>query len=91
MKVFVIYDISEDDIRNELREYLKDWGGEWRQYSVFELDIREEDVEKLLRGIRRIVRRGTGDVRVVFPCAKCYSKVSHISTRVSDLVDWNIG
>ncbi len=88
MKVIVVYDITEDDARTRLREYLKDLGGRWLQYSVFELDLNPQQLERLEREVRRILRRATGDVRILKPCSQCYQKIRHISTRKRDLSRW---
>ena len=90
VRFFVIYDISEHDVRRDLRETLKNWGGTWLQYSVFELDLPKDKIKTLIKVVKKILRKGTGDIRFVFPCKSCYGKIEHISTRISDLMEWDI-
>lgn len=79
--MIVVYDIPKefDHKRAELREYLKDWGGVFRQYSVYELDIPREDLERLVSGIKRVLR-GVESYRVVVvtPCRSCYQKIKQV-------------
>ena len=58
MKVIVVFDILEEyrEVRDELRKFLKDMGGVFLQYSVYEADLDPEGVRRLLRGIKRILR-----------------------------------
>jgi len=82
VKVIVVFDVLEEyrEVRDELREFLKDMGGEFRQYSVYEADLSEREVRALLKGIRRILRRGGGRVDIVFPCSQCYRKMRTLDT-----------
>ena len=82
MKVIVVFDVLEEyrEVRDELRRFLKDMGGEFRQYSVYEADLSEREVRALLKGIRRILRRGGGRVDVVFPCSRCYKRIKTLDT-----------
>ncbi len=88
MKIIVVYDITEDEVRNQLREYLKDLGGTWLQYSVFELDLTPQQIEKMTETLKRILSKGTGDIRILKPCKQCYQKIKHITTRKRDLTQW---
>ena len=82
MKVVVVFDVLEEyrEVRDELREFLKDMGGVFLQYSVYVAELDERGVEELLRGVRRILRKGGGRVDVVFPCRRCSSKIRILDT-----------
>ncbi|RLE87068.1 MAG: CRISPR-associated endonuclease Cas2 [Thermoprotei archaeon] len=82
MRVIVVFDVLEEyrEVRDRLREFLKDMGGTFLQYSVYVADLDERGVERLLRGIRRILRRGAGRVDVLFPCERCLSKIRVLNT-----------
>ena len=82
MKVIVVFDILEEyrEVRDELRKFLKDMGGVFLQYSVYEADLDPEGVRRLLRGIKRILRKGGGRVDVIFPCERCYSRIRVLDT-----------
>lgn len=84
MKVIVVYDIpvEHNRLRSEVREFLKDMGGSFIQYSVYEADLDEEGVGRLLRGLERILRKGGGKIDVFFPCEKCYSEIRVIDTYI---------
>lgn len=82
MKVVVVYDIpvEHDRLRTEIREFLKDMGGRFIQYSIYEAELDEEGVERLLRGLERLLKKGGGKVDVFFPCKKCYAEIRIIDT-----------
>jgi len=87
-KVLIVYDISEDEVRDEVRDYLKNMGGRWLQYSVFELELEQDLLEEVAGVLRRILRKGTGDIRILRPCKRCYTEITHITTRRRDLTEW---
>ena len=82
VKIIVVFDVLEEyrEVRDELRRYLKDRGGFFRQYSVYEVDLPEREVSSFLGGIRRIIRKGAGRVEVLFPCSRCYSGIVEFDT-----------
>lgn len=82
MKVVVVFDILEEyrEVRDELREFLKDIGGEFLQYSVYVADLDKSEVRMLLKGVRRILEKGGGRVDVIFPCRRCFSSIKTIDT-----------
>ena len=49
VKIIVVFDVLEEyrEVRDELRRYLKDRGGFFRQYSVYEVDLPEREVSSL--------------------------------------------
>ncbi|RLE64004.1 MAG: CRISPR-associated endonuclease Cas2 [Thermoprotei archaeon] len=82
MKVVVIFDILEEyrEVRNELREFLKDMGGEFLQYSVYVADLDKSEVRILLKGIEKILRKGGGRIDIIFPCKRCFSNIKTVDT-----------
>ncbi len=82
MKVIVVFDIpvEYDKLRREVREYLKDFGGSFLQYSVYTLDCDEKVLERIVSGINRILTKGGGRVDIFIPCKKCFDKVRVVDT-----------
>ena len=82
MKVIVVFDVLEEyrEVRDRLREFLKDTGGEFLQYSVYVAELDEKEVRELLKGVRKILRRGGGRVDVLFPCRRCSSRIKIVDT-----------
>lgn len=57
MLVVVTYDIPDDARRNRVAQYLEGFG--WRvQYSVFECDLRERHLQRLVQGLTKLIRPG---------------------------------
>jgi len=82
MKVIVVYDIPVEypRLRDMVREFLKDLGGTFIQYSVYEADLDEEGLRELISGLEALLRRGGGKVDIFLPCSRCYSKIRIIDT-----------
>lgn len=87
MKVIVVYDIpvEYDKCRNELREYLKNFGGTFWQLSVYEVDVSARDLERMIRGIEVIAKRCNGRVEILFPCKSCHEKIRQVGVRLREL------
>ncbi|MHA1470293.1 MAG: CRISPR-associated endonuclease Cas2 [Candidatus Asgardarchaeia archaeon] len=68
-------------MRAELRELLKDYGGQRLQYSVYELRMSYEGFEKLKPKIIELLKKGKGTVHILKPCKRCYRSIIHISTK----------
>jgi CRISPR-associated protein Cas2 len=59
MYVVVAYDIRDDARRNQVAHYLEGFG--WRvQYSVFECEIEERHLRRLLQGLEKLLVAGDG-------------------------------
>ncbi len=82
MKVIVVFDILEEyrDVRDELRRFLKDFGGVFLEYSVYELDCDNDTFIKLKNGVKKILEKGGGRVDILLPCKKCYNKIKIVDT-----------
>ncbi len=75
--VIVIYDVHEEfrEVRDELKEVLKDYGARRLQYSVYYLRLTRRQLSRLIREIRRVIRRSKARVDIVLPCAKCFREL----------------
>ncbi|RLF08876.1 MAG: CRISPR-associated endonuclease Cas2 [Thermoprotei archaeon] len=82
MRVIVVFDIpvEHNKLRDELRELLKNYGGTFLEYSVYETELDERVVVELIEKVRRLLRRGAGRVDFVFPCERCYRKIIVVDT-----------
>ncbi len=81
----MVYDIKDDATRGKLRELLKDYGGERLQYSVYELSISYDTLEKIKPQILALLDEGKGTIHIIKPCNKCYNSIIHISTNLARL------
>ena len=82
MRVVVVFDVpvEHDRLRDRLRRLLKDYGGEFVEYSVYETELDEEAVRELIERVRRLIRSGAGRVDFVFPCERCYRRIIVVDT-----------
>lgn len=71
MKYVVVYDVSEDEVRNRLARCLEGWGRRVQE-SVFECDLLPERLTELTGELEREIRSPeNGNVRVYRVCATC--------------------
>ncbi len=63
MFVVVAYDIKDDRRRNRVLKEMKGWGVRV-QYSVFECDLNEKQIERMVRRLRRIIKEEEDSIRV---------------------------
>lgn len=82
MKIIVVFDVMEEyrEVRDELRRFLKDLGGRFLQYSVYEVDGGTALLETLRRGVEKIISKGGGRVDILIPCKRCYSRIKTFTT-----------
>ena len=72
MLSIISYDIGSDRRRQKILTALKDFGGRWVQYSVFECDLDEATLRTLLERLRPLVQAEEGDsLRVYAVCGAC--------------------
>ncbi len=69
----IAYDITEDAPRARLAKYLLDFGDRI-QHSVFEADLDEDDIERILGRARQLIE-DTDSVRLYPLCADCAARV----------------
>ncbi|HEC32104.1 MAG: CRISPR-associated endonuclease Cas2 [Deltaproteobacteria bacterium] len=74
MYVMVSYDVVEDKKRNRLFKYLKDFGVPV-QKSVFECDLSPEQLDRMVKGVERIIDLKSDKVRYYPLCKQCVGRV----------------
>ncbi len=74
MHYLISYDIVSDSRRNKLSHFLVDYGRRV-QLSVFEFDLTEKTLDKVLKGIVRYVSTDEDSVRVYRLCAQCAQEI----------------
>ncbi|MBN1920068.1 MAG: CRISPR-associated endonuclease Cas2 [Anaerolineae bacterium] len=72
--ILVVYDISNDKRRTKLHDALLDFGTPV-QYSVFECLLAQEDVVRMRKAVRKVIRPRTDQVRFYSLCASCVAKI----------------
>lgn len=69
MRYVIAYDVSEDKSRTRLAEVLLDYG-ERVQKSVFEADLKREEVQEILKRVSKLI--ASGDSLRFYPvCENC--------------------
>ena len=74
MLVVISYDIEDDKTRTKLAHKLKDFGMRV-QYSVFEADITEKELDKLNKMLAKVKLVKNDSVRLYQFCESCYKKI----------------
>lgn len=75
MLTVISYDIKSDSRRTKMYKALKDYG-DWVQYSVFECDLKEQELLKLRHRLDNLLDREAGDSIRYYPlCAECRRKI----------------
>jgi len=87
LRIIVVYDIpvEYDDYRRRLREHLKNYGGNFLQLSVYEVDVTKRELDRLIKEIESIIKNCNGRVEIVFPCKSCYEKIRQVGVRLQGL------
>ncbi|MCS7259670.1 MAG: CRISPR-associated endonuclease Cas2 [Anaerolineae bacterium] len=74
MFILVSYDIPDDRRRTRLAKVLQDYG-ERVQYSVFECDLTQKQLQQLLREVKRLISEAQDSVRVYVLCQECVQRI----------------
>ena len=75
MLTVISYDIKSDSRRTKIYKALKDYG-DWVQYSVFECDLKEQELLKLRQRLDKLLVKEEGDsIRYYHLCAECRGKI----------------
>jgi len=74
MFILVSYDIPDDRRRTRLAKVLEDYG-ERVQYSVFECDLTQKQLQQLLGEIKRVMSAEQDSVRVYRLCQECVAQI----------------
>ena len=70
MLILISYDISDDKKRTKLAKKLKDFGPRV-QYSVFEADVKKQELEKLKNVLDDIKLENGDSIRMYKLCQDC--------------------
>jgi len=70
MKYLIVYDISSDRLRERVRGYLKDMGGERIQYSGFIFNCSEREIENIIKHIKKMVETRKAKIIAIPICKK---------------------
>ena len=74
MHYVLVYDVSDDDTRDKIRELLKDYGAKRIQYSAFEADLEEPTLIELLQRAKRLLRGSDGALIAIPLCSRDLEK-----------------
>jgi CRISPR-associated protein Cas2 len=74
MFVVVSYDIPDDRRRLKVMKTLEGFG-ERAQYSVFECRLKRQDLERLKKRLRGLIREQEDDVRFYLLCEQCVERI----------------
>jgi CRISPR-associated protein Cas2 len=81
-----IYDVSDDDIRNNVIRILKNLGFTRIQESVFCGSLSIQQKKDLIEDVKKILIKETDSFLLVLSCKQCFGKVISIG-KILDL-DW---
>ena len=68
--IVLVYDIPDDKRRTRLRKTLMRFGTPV-QYSVFECDLSQRQLERMEKAVRAVIKKGEDNVRYYRLCRKC--------------------
>ena len=74
MLILISYDIEDDKTRTKLAKKLLDFGPRV-QFSVFEADITENELTKLLGLINKVKLVENDSIRLYYICEACVRKI----------------
>ncbi len=74
MLILITYDIEDDRTRTRLAHKLKDFGRRV-QYSVFEADVTQTELERLFKKLDRVELAKHDSIRVYRICGECTTHI----------------
>lgn len=80
--LIIVYDIKDDKVRKEIRETIKDFGGERLQFSVYIIKISKSVIPTIKSELINLLDDTEGIIHFLYPCKNCLNKIIHISTRL---------
>ncbi|MBC8449864.1 MAG: CRISPR-associated endonuclease Cas2 [Chloroflexi bacterium] len=90
MFVVVSYDIPDDKRRTRVMKILKDYGAHV-QYSVFECDLRPQDLKRMRERLDRLIDKQQDNVRFYRLCEDCLRRTQIVGReRVEPLKDFYV-
>jgi len=72
MRYLIIYDITDDNLRNQVAETLKDYGLQRIQYSAFMGNLRRSKLNSLIVDLKKLIRDLTENVQIYPVCDMCF-------------------
>ena len=72
MRYLIIYDITDDNLRNHVSELLKDYGLQRIQYSAFIGNLRRDKLNSLTVDLRRLIGEAVENVQIYPLCDVCF-------------------
>ncbi|MEM4710154.1 MAG: CRISPR-associated endonuclease Cas2 [Candidatus Diapherotrites archaeon] len=72
-KIIIVYDITDDKIRNYVSNQLKNYGLHRIGYSVFNGEIPEEKLKELEKTMAEYIK--DDKMHIIELCEKCYAKI----------------
>ena len=86
MLYVVVYDVAEDEVRDRIRELLKNWGGLRVQYSAFHLEVEEAQLIQLLQIVERLIEGCDAQVTAIPVCRGDVEKTVFLGSRFKEEV-----
>lgn len=74
MFVVVSYDVRDDKRRLKIMKTLQGFGHH-AQYSVFECRLKRQDLERLRKRLKALIRKEEDDVRLYLLCEQCVPRI----------------
>jgi CRISPR-associated protein Cas2 len=71
LRYVIIYDVSEDNLRNQVAETLKDYGLQRIQYSGFMGDLRRDQLNSLFVDLNNLIKDSIENVQLFPMCDSC--------------------
>ena len=84
MKVLIIYDITEDNLRNRVAEYLKAQGFIRVQKSAFIGDTTREGLKHIRYKLERMIRNHRANIQFYPLCPQCHHRRIEIGVPTVD-------
>ena len=72
VRYLVIYDITDDNLRNLVSETLKDYGLQRIQYSAFVGALRHDELNSLITELRPLIGDAIENVQIYPICDICF-------------------
>ncbi len=78
MRYLVIYDITDDNLRNRVSELLKDYGLQRIQYSAFIGQLRRDKLKSLIVDLKKLIGEAVENVQLYPLCDTCFRGRSEV-------------
>ena len=72
MRYLIIYDITDDNLRNHVSELLKDYDLQRIQYSAFIGNLRRDKLNSLTVDLKRLIGEAVENVQIYPLCDVCF-------------------